>query len=38
MQSLCNLDGPLNVVFCVSSFAFIDLLKIDCQAGKLECS
>ena len=38
MQLLCNLDAPLNVVFCVSGFAFIDLLKIDCQSGKLPCS
>ena len=38
IQSLCNLDVPLNVVFCVSGFAFIGLLKIDCQSGKLPCS
>ena len=34
VQSLCNLDAPLNVVFCVSGFAFIDLFKIDFQSVK----
>ena len=38
IQSSCNLEAPLNVVFCVSGFAFIGLLKIDCQSGKLPCS
>ena len=38
IQLLCNLDAPLNVVFCVSGFEFIDLLKIDCQSVKLPCS
>ena len=37
-QSICNLDAPVNVVFCISGFAFIDLLKTDCQSGKLPCS
>ena len=36
-QSLCNLDAPVNVVFCVSGFSLIDLLKIDCQSVKLPC-
>ena len=38
IQSLCYLDGPFNVLFCVSGFPFIDLLKIDCQSVKLPCS
>ena len=38
MQSLCNIDAPLNVVFYVSGFVFIDLLKIDCQSDKLPFS
>ena len=38
IQLLCNLDAPLNVVFCVSGFEFIDSLKIDCQSVKLPCS
>ena len=38
IQLLCKLDASLNVVFCVSGFAFLDLLKIDCQSVKLPCS
>ena len=36
IQLLCDLDAPLNEVFCVSGFS--GLLKIDCQSVKLPCS
>ena len=38
IQLLCNLDAPLNEEFCISGFAFLDLLKIDYESVKLPCS